>query len=113
MHYFDCLSTRGAMDWCLHFSKFPTVLEGFCNANWVSDNDEVSYTIGYAFILGRGAISWKFSKQTSIAQSTIEDEFIALKLIGPEAKWLKGLLGDMLLWGGSLQLFSFTVTHRQ
>jgi len=23
---------RGVMDWCLHFCKFPAVLEGFCNA---------------------------------------------------------------------------------
>jgi len=23
----------------LHFDKLPAVLEGFCDANWVSDND--------------------------------------------------------------------------
>ena len=26
---------KGTMDWCLHFYKFPAVLEGFCDANWV------------------------------------------------------------------------------
>ncbi|CAJ2637428.1 unnamed protein product [Trifolium pratense] len=31
---------KGTMDWCLHFYKFPAVLEGFCDANWVTDNDE-------------------------------------------------------------------------
>ena len=24
---------KGIANWCLHFSKFPTVLEGFCDAN--------------------------------------------------------------------------------
>jgi len=24
---------RGTVDWCLHFCKFPTILDGFCDAN--------------------------------------------------------------------------------
>ena len=38
------------MDLRLHFNKFPTVLEGFSDANWVSNNDEVNSTSGYLFI---------------------------------------------------------------
>ena len=90
---------RGTMDWCLHFNKFPAVLEGFCDANWVTDNDEVSSTSGYVFTLGAGAISWKSSKQTCIERSTMEAEFIALELAGQEAEWLRNLLADVPLWG--------------
>ena len=86
------------MDWCLHFCKFPVVLEGFCDANWVADNDEVSSTSGYLFTLGGGGISRKSAKQTCIAHSTMEFEFIALKLAGQEAEWLKGLLIGIPLW---------------
>ena len=43
---------KGTMNWCLHFNKCPAVFEGFCDANCVSDNDEVSYTSGYVFTLG-------------------------------------------------------------
>jgi len=53
---------RGTMDWCLHFSKFHAVLDGFCDANWASDNDEVSSTSGYVFTRGGGTISWKSTK---------------------------------------------------
>ncbi|KAL0345793.1 UNVERIFIED_CONTAM: Retrovirus-related Pol polyprotein from transposon RE2 [Sesamum radiatum] len=35
---------KGTINMSLHFNKFPAVLEGFCDANWVSDNDEVSST---------------------------------------------------------------------
>ena len=73
--------------------------EGFCDANWVTDNDEVSSTSGYVFTLGGGAISWKSSKQTCIARSTMESEFIALDLAGQEAEWLRNLLADVPLWG--------------
>nr|GEY64005.1 hypothetical protein [Tanacetum cinerariifolium] len=72
----------GTLNWCLHFNRFPAVLEGYCDANWVSDNDEVSSTSGYVFTLGGCAISWKSSKQTCITRSTIEAEFIALELAG-------------------------------
>ncbi|PHT43587.1 hypothetical protein CQW23_17612 [Capsicum baccatum] len=46
-----------------------------------------------------GAISWKSSKQTCIAYSTIKSKFIALELAGQEAEWLRNLLTDVPLWG--------------
>ncbi|KAL0423210.1 UNVERIFIED_CONTAM: Retrovirus-related Pol polyprotein from transposon TNT 1-94 [Sesamum radiatum] len=88
---------KGTINLCLYFNKYPGVLEGFCDANWVTDNDEVSSTSGYDFTLGGGAISWKFAKQTCIARSTMESEFIALELAGQEAEWLRNLIGDIPL----------------
>ncbi|KAK4389781.1 Retrovirus-related Pol polyprotein from transposon RE2 [Sesamum angolense] len=31
---------KGTMNLCLHFNKYLVVLEVFCDANWVADNDE-------------------------------------------------------------------------
>ncbi|KAL0546135.1 hypothetical protein IC582_016041 [Cucumis melo] len=93
---------KGTINYCLHFNKFSVVLEGYCDANWVTDNDEVNSTSGYVFLLGGGVISWKFAKQTCIARSTMESEFIALKLAEQEAEWIKNLLGDIPLWGTSV-----------
>ncbi|KAA0054955.1 ty1-copia retrotransposon protein [Cucumis melo var. makuwa] len=70
-------SLKGKINYCFHFNKFPTVLEGYCEANWVIDNDGVNSTSG----------------------STMEYEFIALELVGQEVKWIKSLLGDVPLWG--------------
>ncbi|TYK14258.1 ty1-copia retrotransposon protein [Cucumis melo var. makuwa] len=93
---------KGTIDYCLHFNKFSAVLEGYCDANWVTDNDEVNSTSGYVFLLGGGAISWKSAKQTCIARSTTESEFIALEFAGHEAEWIKNLLGDVSLSGTSI-----------
>ncbi|KAA0065951.1 ty1-copia retrotransposon protein [Cucumis melo var. makuwa] len=68
----------------------------------VTDNDEVNSTSGYVFLLGGGPISWKSAKQTCIARSTMESEFIALELAEREAEWTKNLLGDVPLWGTSV-----------
>ena len=77
---------RGTMDWCLHFCNFPAVLEGFCDTNWVTDNNEVSFASSYIFTLGGGAILWKSAKQTCIARLTMESEFITLELAGQKAE---------------------------
>ena len=58
----------------LHFTKYPPVLEGYSDANWISDSTETKSTSGYVFTLGGAAISWKSSKQTCIARSTMESE---------------------------------------
>ncbi|KAL0463607.1 UNVERIFIED_CONTAM: Retrovirus-related Pol polyprotein from transposon TNT 1-94 [Sesamum latifolium] len=88
---------KSTMNLCLHFNKYIAVLEGFCDANWVTDNDEVSSTSGYVFTLSRGALSWKYAKQTCIAR--MESELIGLELVGQETEWLRNLVGDVPLWG--------------
>ena len=50
------------------------------------------------FTLGGGAVSWKSSKKTYIARSTMESEFIALDKAGEEAKWLRHFLEDISIW---------------
>ena len=68
---------RGTMNYGILYSGFPIMLEGYNDANWISDSDEIKSTSGYVFTLGGGAIAWKSSKQTLIATSTMESEFIA------------------------------------
>lgn len=55
-------------------------------------------TSGYVLTLGGAAVSWKSSKQTCIARSTMEYEFIALDKAGEEAEWLRNFLEDIPLW---------------
>ena len=82
----------------LHYTKYPPVLEGYSDANWISDNTETKSTNGYVFTLGGAAISWKSSKQTCIARSTMESEFIALDKAAEETEWLRNFLEDIPVW---------------
>ncbi|KAA0068153.1 Zinc finger, CCHC-type [Cucumis melo var. makuwa] len=70
----------------LHYTRYPVVLEGYSDANWISSIKDSKSTSGYTFILGGGAVSWKSSKQTCIARSTMESEFIALDKAEEEAE---------------------------
>jgi hypothetical protein len=40
----------------IHYTGYPTVLEGYCDANWISDADEIYATSGYVFSLGGGVV---------------------------------------------------------
>ena len=54
------------------------------------------------FTLGIAMVSWKSSKQTVIARSTMESEFIALDKCGEEAEWLRHFLEDIPRWPKSV-----------
>ncbi|XP_073290547.1 uncharacterized protein [Primulina huaijiensis] len=58
----------------------------------------LNYTSGYVFSIGGGAVSWRSSKQTCIARSTMESEFIALDKAAEEAEWLRNFLEDIPCW---------------
>ncbi|XP_039117954.1 secreted RxLR effector protein 161-like [Dioscorea cayenensis subsp. rotundata] len=68
---------RGTMNYGILYSGYPTVLEGYSGANWISNSNETKSTSGYMFTLGGCAVAWKSARQTIIARSTIESEFVA------------------------------------
>jgi hypothetical protein len=90
MRYLKATASYG-----IHYTGYPKVLEGFSDANWISDADELKATSGYAFTLGGGAVSWKSCKQTIITRSTMEAELAALDTATVEAEWLRELLMDL------------------
>ena len=89
---------RYTRDYGLHYTRYPAVLEGYSDANWISDVKNSKSTSGYVFTLAGAAISWKSSKQTVISRSTMESEFIPLDKCGEEAEWLRNFLEDIPRW---------------
>jgi hypothetical protein len=45
---------KGTMSYGIRYTGHPKVLEGFCDANWISDADKLYATSGYVFLLGGG-----------------------------------------------------------
>ncbi|KAJ9561556.1 hypothetical protein OSB04_006716 [Centaurea solstitialis] len=68
-------------------------------AHWVAVKnilkDDFKSQSGYVFTLNGGAISWKSSKQDTIADSTIEAEYIAASDATKEAVWLRNFISDL------------------
>nr|GEX16622.1 zinc finger, CCHC-type [Tanacetum cinerariifolium] len=80
------------------FSGYPSVLEGYTDASWISNTEDDSSISSWVFLLGGGVISWASKKQTCITGSIIKYEFVALVAASKEAEWLKNLLHEIPLW---------------
>nr|GEW01773.1 hypothetical protein [Tanacetum cinerariifolium] len=65
---------RKTIDYRLTFTCYPSVLEGYTDASWISNTEDNSSTSGWVFLLGGGAISWAFKKQTCFTGSTMKYE---------------------------------------
>jgi hypothetical protein len=74
-------------------------LEGFVDAsfadNYGTDEDNRRSTTGWCFMSGGGAISWKAQKQSTVATSTAEAEYIAAFEAAKEAIYLTRLGQDL------------------
>jgi hypothetical protein len=58
---------------------------GFADADYAADKADRKSTLGYVFTLAEGAISWRSTKQRSIATSTTEAEYIAISSAAKQA----------------------------
>eukprot|EP00253_Pinus_taeda_P003691 PITA_03691 len=63
-------------------------IRGFVDADWVRDLDQTTSTSGYVFNLFGGVVSWMSKKQSVVALSTIEVEYMAATHASKEAIWL-------------------------
>ena len=83
------------MDYCLVYQGSELRLVGYSDADWGGDLDQRKYTSGYVFLLNKGVISCCSKKQTCIALSTMEVEFIACSAAVQEAVWLRIFFGNL------------------
>ena len=70
-------------------------VEGYIDSNFITDIDDRKSISGYIFSCNGGVVSWKNFKQPIIADSTIEDEYIAASKAAKEAFWVKKLVAEL------------------
>ena len=88
---------KGTTHFGLHYSDIaPPDCVGYSDADWAGDTGDRKSTSAYVFLLGGAAISWKSNKQSCVALSTAEAEYVALSAAAQEAIWLQQLLSDLL-----------------
>jgi hypothetical protein len=72
----------------------PNQFLGYADAAFASA-DEPRSTTGYVFMMAGGAITWFSKKQSIIAMSSTEAEYIALSEATREARWLRNLFSEL------------------
>ena len=70
-------------------------LSGYADADWGGDLIGRKSTSGYVFKLGSSTVSWRSKRQSVVALSSTEAEYIALSMASQEAIWIRNLLESM------------------
>ena len=85
----------GTINYGLLYSRTSSVCLGYSDSDWGGDLDNRKSTSGYVFQIGGGPVSWQSRKQSCVALSTSEAEYIALTPAAQEAIWLRQLLSEL------------------
>ena len=68
------------------------VISGYTDSGFQSNLDDFRSQSGFVFCLNGGAVSWRSSKQDTVADSTIEVEYITASDAAKEAVWIKNFV---------------------
>jgi len=71
------------------------VVKGYVDASFDTDPDDSKSQTGYVYILNGGAVSWCSCKQSVVAASTCEAEYIAASEAAQEGVWMKEFITDL------------------
>nr|AAP03364.1 putative polyprotein [Oryza sativa Japonica Group] len=71
------------------------VVNGYTDASFQTDKDDFRSQSKFVFCLNGGAVSWKSSKQDTVADSTTEAEYIAASEAAKKAVWIKKFVSQL------------------
>ncbi|GBE87159.1 hypothetical protein SCP_1004060 [Sparassis crispa] len=75
--------------------KDQSIFVGYSDADYANDIRDRKSISGYLFKLGNGMITWSSKKQTTVASSTTEAEYMASAEAAKEAMWLQTLFKEI------------------
>ena len=84
---------QGTKDYMLMYRQMDNLdMVGYSDADFAGRVDSCKSKSGYIFIMAGGAVSWRSVKQTLIATSTMEDEFVSCFEATSQGVWLKSFI---------------------
>ncbi|WJX72888.1 hypothetical protein P8452_56724 [Trifolium repens] len=91
---------RGSLDYGILFPStdkgMKCKLTAYTDSSWCGDVDARKSTASYVFLLGGAPIAWCSKKESVVALSSCEAEYIAASLCACQAAWMENLMNEIL-----------------
>ena len=79
----------------MYIDEFDVDLTSFSDSDWAGNPDDRRSTLGYAFHIGSGVVSWSSKKQPIVSFSSTKFEYKSLTSATCEVVWLQIILADV------------------
>ncbi|GKU98369.1 hypothetical protein SLEP1_g11381 [Rubroshorea leprosula] len=87
---------KGTLNYGLFYSSTDNcAIIGYSDSDWAGDLDDRKSTSGYCFNFGATSFSWSSKKQSVVALSTCEAEYVAAASSACQAIWLLNLMNQI------------------
>jgi len=87
---------QGTKDYMLTYRRTENLeVIGYSDSDYAGCIDSLKSTSGYVFMLASGAVSWRSAKQTLIATSTMEAEFVSCFEATSHGVWMKSFISGL------------------
>ena len=86
---------RRTKDMFLIYGDSELKVSGYTDASFQTDKDDNKSQSGFIFLLNGGTVSWKSFKQSTIADSTTEAEYITASEAAKEAVLMHKFIADL------------------
>ncbi|MBW0531393.1 hypothetical protein O181_071108 [Austropuccinia psidii MF-1] len=93
----DAIQLNGTKDKCLVYKPqaIKETLTGWADADYANDKEDRKSVSGYVILGFSNPICWLIKKQSVVAQSTTEAEYIAMNVCSKQLRWLTLVLNDL------------------
>ena len=72
-------------------------IEAYSDADWAGDTTDRKSTTGFVIMINDSVVSWLSKKQSTIALSTAEAEYMAISSTTQELMWIRQLLDELMM----------------
>jgi len=87
---------KGTRSYGIQYSKNQNgEIVGYSDSDWSGDKDDRKSTAAYVFMIGNAAFSWSSKKESVVALSSCEAEYIAASMTTCQAQWINMLLMEL------------------
>jgi len=86
---------KGTSGLQLHYAQSGMPVHCYVDADWAGDSIDRKSFSGWAFFMAGAAFSWESKKQSIIAFSSTEAEYVALSTSAKEAAYVQKIISEM------------------